>query len=373
MSVVSIYIHWPFCLSKCPYCDFNSHVRSSVNHREWLKSLVLELHSYREYLLNKTVSSIFFGGGTPTLADPYVIAGVIEAIYGICKVLDNVEITVEANPTSVESRKFKEIASAGVNRVSVGVQSLQKDNLIFLGREHSVHDAKRAIDCARQHFSRYSFDMIYGLPGQDLLSWLEELSDAIKLSDGHMSLYQLTIEKGTRFFSLHRDGAFTMPKEETLAQMYEHTEKIMQANGYSCYEISNYARPGNESRHNMQYWKCGDYLGIGPGAHGRVTESSKKYAVSNISNPENWLSKVQECGSGVQIKQKLSEVEILEEKIMMGLRLTSGLDNLPANVISKAQYMLDAGLLTFNGKTLKTTLSGRLVLNSIIKELCNFG
>ncbi len=278
---------------------------------------------------------------------------------------------MEANPTSVEAEKFKNLSLAGVNRVSLGIQSLRNENLKFLGREHDVYEAKGAIDLARKNFSRYSFDLIYALPNQTIAQWEVELEEAIEMAYGHLSLYQLTIEKGTKFFGAHRAGEFAMPDNEVAADMYIRTEDVLEANGYKAYEVSNYAMPGHECLHNMQYWCYGDYLGIGPGAHGRIKQGGRRLAVQNISSPESWLKLVASYGVGVQRKDILTDAEIATERILMGLRTAEGIAVEHVIYKERLKELMDNGLLKLNDNRVIATKHGRLLLNSVIKHLLN--
>lgn len=364
----SIYIHWPFCESKCPYCDFNSYVANDIDYDLWLKSLTQELHYYKNYLSNKQVVSIFFGGGTPSLAPEFIIGELINKMSKEFTLLPNIEITMEANPSSSEAGKFKNIALAGVNRLSLGIQSLRDDNLKFLGRLHSVEQAKHAIEIAKQNFKRYSFDLIYALPNQSINDWQNELKQALSIANGHLSLYQLTIEKGTKFYKAHQMKEFTLPNEELAADLYMATENIMNAHKYTSYEVSNYAQPNNECMHNLQYWNGSDYLGIGPGAHSRITIDNVRYAINNVYNPQDWLNKVNSENHGTQSKQVLNKQDITIEKILMGLRTIYGVDASEFNQI-KLDQMLSAGFLKIKQGMVVATPQGRLILNSIIANI----
>ena len=320
-----IYVHWPFCQSKCPYCDFNSHVHESVDQDRWKKALVAELDSYKEITEDKTVTSVFFGGGTPSLMDPKIVTAILNAIHARWEIAQDIEITLEANPTSVESEKFKAFYEAGVNRVSIGVQALDDESLKFLGRTHDVSQALRALDLAAEIFPRFSFDMMYGRPGQTPDDWERELLRALGYSGGHMSLYQLTIEKGTAFYTANERGDFAMPDEDLMAVFYGMTNSIMAQAGMPAYEVSNYAVPGEECRHNLTYWMYYDYLGVGPGAHGRLTKGDQKMAVHTHRAPDVWLSNVEECAeSGRKEPEILTQKQRFIETLMMGLRIKGG-------------------------------------------------
>jgi oxygen-independent coproporphyrinogen-3 oxidase len=320
-------------------------------------------------LHGKEVISIFFGGGTPSLAHESVIEGVIGHIAKGCQMAQGIEITMEANPTSVEAGKFKNLALAGVNRISLGVQSLRTENLRFLGREHSVIEAKMAIEIACKSFPKYSFDLIYALPNQTIYEWEIELEEAISMASEHLSLYQLTIEKGTYFFKAYNAGEFVMPDNETAADMYTRTEDILQLHGYKAYEVSNYAKNGHECTHNMQYWRYGDYLGIGPGAHGRIEREGERIAIQNISSPEEWLKRVTKVGVGVQQENVLAKEEIAIERLLMGLRTAEGVDNHDIVRSERINELVDNGLLKLKGGRVVATRQGRLLLNSIVEYL----
>lgn len=318
--MLSIYIHWPFCLSLCPYCDFNSHVASSINYQQWSDAYLKELEYFLPVIQNKKITSIFFGGGTPSLMSPSIIYEIINFLSKNAK-LDKPEITLEANPTSSESDKFKEFKHAGINRLSLGIQSLNDKALKILGRKHNSAEAIAAINMARNVFTNYSFDLIYSIPDQTLESWKRELDSALKLAGNHLSLYQLTIEKGTPFYKLHKDGKLILPENDLSADMYELTGNIMEESGYLRYEISNYAKPGFECIHNLAYWNYQNYLGIGPGAHSRVDGN----AIMMVHNPQKWLQSVSTNSHGIQKQIKLSSLEKTTEMVMMGLRINDGI------------------------------------------------
>ena len=325
---ISIYVHWPFCLSKCPYCDFNSHIFAEIDDNAWQQAYLTELDYFSSYIQNKQIKSIFFGGGTPSLMSPKIVAAIIDKISSLGQVLDVTEITIEANPTSSESSKFAGFKAAGINRLSIGVQSFNSDDLKFLGRQHSADEAIKAIDLAAKYFENYSFDLIYARPGQSLKQWQKELELAISLASKHISLYQLTIEKGTPFYSMYHKGVFALPDHEQAFAMYELTNELLEKNGYLRYEISNYAKLGFESVHNLNYWQYGQYLGIGPGAHSRLISSNKTMqAVELIYGPQNWLESVNKNNHGIRSLTSLSKQEVAKEILMMGLRLINGIDN----------------------------------------------
>ncbi|MBQ0771352.1 MAG: coproporphyrinogen III oxidase, partial [Sphingomonadales bacterium] len=322
---LALYIHWPFCVSKCPYCDFNSHVREQVDVATWQRALLADMAHEASLTPGRPLSSIFFGGGTPSLMPPALVEVLIAAAERHWGFTADIEITLEANPSSVEAANFHDLAKAGVNRVSLGLQSLDDQTLQFLGRAHDVHEGLAALDTAQQAFDRVSFDLIYARPGQSLADWQAELERALAFGTGHLSLYQLTIEPGTRFETLVRTGALIPADDDHCADLFELNRNIMTAAGLPAYEISNHARPGQESRHNLTYWRYEDYIGIGPGAHGRRLDS----ATERHKKPENFLSAVERNGNGLKFEQALSPQTRAMEALMMGLRLAEGV-NLPA-------------------------------------------
>lgn len=335
MNNISIYVHWPYCLSKCPYCDFNSHVGIVADHQLWLASYLKEIDYFKTTIESKYIKSIFFGGGTPSLMNSSVIHGIIEKLAQIGTIDNYTEITLEANPTSYETAKFEQFKDCGINRVSIGVQALVNKDLKKLGREHNKNQAINAIKSAASIFERTSFDLIYARPGQTLNDWQQELISAAKFMPNHISLYQLTIEKGTPFYKLHHDKKLILPKNDIAADMYEWTTNYLKEFGYLRYEISNYATVGNQCRHNLTYWNYEEYLGIGPGAHSRL----KNYKVvkhSDVINPstsimmwhtpEKWLKSVQGQSCGIQTINTLTLEETITEFFMMGLRLSVGVD-----------------------------------------------
>ena len=375
-----VYVHWPFCLAKCPYCDFNSHVQADVPQDAWRAALVQESKYYADKLEDvKPVTSIFFGGGTPSLMPPETVAAVIETIRDVFPVDEDIEISLEANPTSVEAGRFQGFSEAGVNRVSLGVQSLHDEELKFLGREHSAKDAIAAVDIARRYFQRYSFDLIYARPGQTLESWEAELKQGLSYADGHMSLYQLTIEKGTQFYTLYQRGDLHVPTEEEGGALYELTTDIMREAGYHNYEVSNYARSGQESRHNQTYWRYGDYLGIGPGAHGRISIGDTKYATRDHRAPQAWLERVEEHGHGAHADTLLTHEERAMEMLLMGLRLDEPLslerlyqeagENRDILDIPAIEQMQENGFLTLTDDALQTTAAGRQRLEFLLSRI----
>jgi putative oxygen-independent coproporphyrinogen III oxidase len=322
-----VYVHWPFCAQKCPYCDFNSHVRfGGIDEPRFRAAFLRELDYTRERTGPRTVSSIFFGGGTPSLMQPETVAAILDRIAALWSVDPHAEITLEANPGSVEAGRFRGYRAAGVNRVSLGVQSLRDDILKSLGRIHSVAEAKAAIEIARTTFGRFSFDLIYARPRQTLAEWKDELRDALAIAGQHLSLYQLTIEPETPFAALHAAGKLVIPDEDAALALYEATQELTAVAGLPAYEISNHAAPGEESRHNLLYWRYGEYAGCGPGAHGRLAADGVRRATSTERNPERWASLVEQNGDGIIEETPLTTPEEADELLLMGLRLGEGVD-----------------------------------------------
>jgi oxygen-independent coproporphyrinogen-3 oxidase len=321
-----LYIHWPFCLSKCPYCDFNSHVEGTVDHERWRRALLDELQHVVRSVGKRPLTSIFFGGGTPSLMAPRTAAALIEAATQAFGAHPNLEITLEANPTSVEAERLRDFKDAGVNRLSLGVQSLEDEALRFLGREHSAGEALKAVDQAARLFSRFSFDLIYARPGQTTDAWSDELRRALDHAGGHLSVYQLTIEPGTRFFNLHQRGQLVLPEDDLQADLFELTRETLAKAGLPPYEISNHAAPGEACRHNLTYWRAGDYAGIGPGAHGRLTIGGERLATSTERMPRAWLDKVEGNGHGELPRERIAIEDQIVEMVLMGLRLDDGID-----------------------------------------------
>jgi oxygen-independent coproporphyrinogen-3 oxidase len=380
-----IYVHWPFCVSKCPYCDFNSHVRDTVDQARWREALIAELRHYAGSTPGRVVDSVFFGGGTPSLMPPATIAAVIGAIRDLWPVADDVEITMEANPTSVEAARFHAARDAGVNRVSLGVQALDAESLRFLGRAHGVDEALAAIATARDAFARYSFDLIYARPGQTPAAWRAELLRALDLAGEHLSLYQLTLERGTRFWQDHARGAFAMPDEDTAATLYEETNALMAERGLPSYEISNYARAGAACRHNLIYWRYEDYVGVGPGAHGRFAVDRAdigrgKRATRQASGPEAWLEQVETGGHATAENRSVDTAEMPGEALMMGLRLVEGIDRRrfsavtahdPLDVIDHDALasLIAGGFIVLDEGSLRATEAGRQRLDAVLARL----
>ena len=375
-----LYVHWPFCVSKCPYCDFNSHVSETVDQEAWRAGLLSELDHFGSKTKNRRLDSVFFGGGTPSLMPAETAAAILDALPVYWDISRDIEITLEANPSSAEAQKFADFRTAGVNRVSLGVQSFHDPDLAFLGRAHSADEARKAITIAKQTFERVSFDLIYALPGQHAAQWARQLDDAIGYDTGHLSLYQLTIEKGTPFYKAHRDGAFDLPDDGLAANLYDQTARKLSENGLLPYEVSNYALSGRESRHNLVYWRGGDYVGIGPGAHGRLTINGRRVRTEQVPLPANWLAAVAEKGHATRVSETVSVPEHVVERLMMGLRLSAGVErqlferqtgrklesclNGP-----KANALQAAALIELDETGLRATETGRLRLNAVIEAL----
>lgn len=381
MESLALYIHWPFCLAKCPYCDFNSHVRDRIPQARFRAALRRELAWEAERLGRRRLTSIFFGGGTPSLMDPETVATLIDDARQLFDPADDIEITLEANPTSVEAGRFAAFRDAGVNRASIGVQSLDAVALHQLGRQHSAPQAVAALETARATFPRISFDLIYARPGQTPAAWRSELRQALSLAADHLSLYQLTIEPGTKFETLHRRGEIVLPDDETAAELYETTAEEAARFGLLAYEVSNYAVPGSESRHNLTYWRYGDYAGIGPGAHGRITLSPRRITATRRHRaPEPWAERVERDGQGLVEETALARSERAQEMLLMGLRLTEGVDR--GRFLARTGMPLDQaldppmlhqalseGYLEWRGETLVATSAGRLRLDALLAAI----
>ena len=380
-SNIGLYIHWPFCLSKCPYCDFNSHVVDNVDHNRWKKALINELAFLSRNLGHKKLKSIFFGGGTPSLMKPETVFETIQLAIDIWDVKQKIEITLEANPSSIEYQTFKSFKQAGINRVSLGIQAFDDKALSFLGRGHDRLDAINALEAAHKSFDRVSFDLIYARPQQTISSWLSELEQAIKFAGEHISVYQLTIEKGTAFYSQYKNGDFDMPSPETAGDFYEVTNERLNSAGLQNYEISNHARLGSECQHNMIYWRSEDYLGIGPGAHSRLTDiKGKRRAMRSLTSPFSWLKNVETNKHALVEQNILNTSEQLTETVMMGLRLREGvslkkLKELTGKTLdqlfgAEALYLLkNEGYLKIDNFYLSATKSGRQRLNGVVRCL----
>lgn len=366
---LALYVHWPFCVSKCPYCDFNSHVRAQVDQAAWRDALLADLAHEAAALPARQVSSVFFGGGTPSLMPPETVAAVLDAAERAWGFVPDVEITLEANPSSVEAARFTDLAAVGVNRVSLGLQALDDAALRFLGRAHDVNEGLAALEVAQRAFGRVNFDLIYARPDQSLAAWAAELARALAFGTEHLSLYQLTIEPGTRFATEAAAGRLTIPDGDAAADLFEATRAITAAAGLPAYEVSNHARAGAESRHNLTYWRYGDYAGIGPGAHGR----RGGLATQRHRKPENWLGAVARNGHGAQSETALSRTERAHEALLMGLRLREGVDLArigPGWVDMPAVARLGRhGLMACEGDRLCVTEAGMLLLDAILPEV----
>ena len=373
-----VYVHWPFCLSKCPYCDFNSHVRhTGIDEARYVRAFTAEIAATAARTPGRTVSTIFFGGGTPSLMQPATVAAVLDAIGRHWNVAPDAEITLEANPTSVEAARFRGYRSAGINRVSLGVQALDDQVLAELGRLHSAREALDAVGIARSVFGRYSFDLIYARPRQTPQDWSNELTRALAEAGEHLSLYQLTIEPDTPFSALHAAGKLKVPNDDISRALYDTTQEVCAAHGLPAYEISNHARPGGECRHNLVYWRGHEYAGVGPGAHGRLDIDGARHATATEKRPEAWLARVESEGHGLVTDDVLIREEMADEFLLMGLRLAEGID--PARYAALAGRSLDAdriAALCENG-LVETTAAGRLrvsmpgfpVLDAVVADL----
>jgi oxygen-independent coproporphyrinogen-3 oxidase len=380
MESLALYIHWPFCLKKCPYCDFNSHVRERIPEDAMVAALRRELAFEAERVGPRKLTSIFFGGGTPSLLSPENVAALIGDARRLFTVAEDIEVTLEANPTSVEAGRFRGYAQAGVNRISIGVQSLDDLSLRFLGREHSAAQAVAAVALGRKIFPRVSFDLIYARPGQDVAGWKAELRTALALAADHLSLYQLTIEPGTKFATAYARREIVLPAEDLAAELYDATAEAAGAFGLEQYEISNYAKPGGESRHNLAYWRYEDYAGIGPGAHGRLTLAGELKAVSRHRAPEIWAEMVADKGHGVTVEDVIGRQDRAREALLMGLRLAQGVsaprflartgvvlwDAVDAGILADC---VEAGYLTVTKTALVATVEGRKRLDAVLPAL----
>jgi putative oxygen-independent coproporphyrinogen III oxidase len=376
---LAVYIHWPFCRSKCPYCDFNSHVRDRVDTARWTRALLADLDHHATLVPGREVGSVFFGGGTPSLMPPETVAALLERVRSQWDVGADLEVTLEANPNSAEAARFRAFAAAGVNRLSLGVQALDPAALRMLGRAHDRGEAIAAIEHARASFPRFSFDLIYARPGQSLAAWRRELDEALMLAGDHLSLYQLTIEPGTAFATLERRGELVAPAEEDAAAVFETTQHRLAAHGLPAYEISNHARPGAECRHNLAYWRYQDYVGVGPGAHGRLTRGEVKYATRQMRLPERWLAAVESAGTGIEEMVAIDRDSAVEEMLMMGLRLTEGVSRArlegAAGRDAEALFgdnlapLVEGGFVTLDQDRLAATAAGRQRLNAVLAAL----
>ena len=376
---LAVYIHWPFCRSKCPYCDFNSHVRDRIDEGRWTRALLADLERQAELAPNREVVSIFFGGGTPSLMPPDTVAALIARVKALWPVASGLEVTLEANPNSAEAERFAGFAAAGVNRLSLGIQALDPAALHFLGRRHDRQEAIAAIALARDTFPRYSFDLIYARPGQSVAAWEDELGEALTLAGSHLSLYQLTIEPGTAFGNRAERGEALAADEEMAAALFEVTQARLEAVGMPAYEISNHARPGAECRHNLAYWRYEDYLGIGPGAHGRVTRGGSKLAIQQRRSPEAWLAAIEETASATEEMTPIERDTAVEEMLMMGLRLAEGVSRFGLEEMAGRSAdqlfgpalarLVEGGFLTLDDQRLAATAAGRQRLNAVLAAL----
>lgn len=380
LEPLGVYIHWPFCQSKCPYCDFNSHVREAVDQARWRAALLRELVELAQRVPERRVDSVFFGGGTPSLMPPETVAAVIEAIRGLWPTAPDLEITLEANPGSADAERFAGYRAAGVNRVSLGVQALDDAALRFLGRRHSVAEALAAVDLARRTFPRFSFDLIYARPGQSAVAWERELTQALAEGPEHLSLYQLTIEENTVFHGAWRRGELQTLGDEPAADLFEATQELMAEAGLPAYEISNHAKPGAACRHNLIYWRYQDYLGVGPGAHSRIMQDGRRLALRQHRAPEVWLETVEAKGHATRREQVIAGAERLSELLLCGLRLDEGIaratfcrelgaepeELLPADRLAQ---LAEEGLIVLDDTALRATEAGRRTLNALLAYL----
>ncbi len=372
-----LYVHWPFCQSKCPYCDFNSHVATNIDQGRWQRAYLTEIDRVSALTPGRTLKSVFFGGGTPSLMEPELIATLVERALCRWTPANDIEITLEANPSSVEAGRFRAYRDGGINRISIGVQALNDSDLRRLGRLHSAAEALKAFDIARHVFDRVSLDLIYARQDQDIKAWRQELTSALSLAIDHLSLYQLTIEEGTVFGERHRHGVLRgLPTDDRAADMYDMTQEVCEANGFFGYEISNHARPGAEARHNLICWRYGDHGGIGPGAHGRLTLATRRYATESFPQPARWLNAVESTGDGTSLSEKIGGADQGTEFLLMGLRLAEGIDPRRYHDLAgapleeeKLQHLSDMGLIEVSDRALRTTPTGRLLLNAVLGEL----
>jgi putative oxygen-independent coproporphyrinogen III oxidase len=375
-----VYVHWPFCAAKCPYCDFNSHVRTAIDEDGWVDGILAELDWVAAHQAQRSVvETIFFGGGTPSLMQGRSTGRILGKIAALWPMANDAEITLEANPASADAGRFADYRSAGINRVSLGVQALNDTDLKKLGRLHDVAEAKRALKLAMTNFDRVSLDLIYARPDQSDAQWRGELKEALSFGTDHLSLYQLTIEPETPYALLHKNGQLQIPGEDLAAELFETTQELTEAAGIPAYEISNHARPGQESRHNLIYWRYGDYAGVGPGAHGRLTLNDRRMATAAIRLPERWRDTVGRTGHGFAEMTPVANDEAAREHLLMNLRLAEGLDLLAYEQRWNAQLdatkittLVNQGLLSQENNRLTATPAGRLLLNRVIEELLTF-
>ncbi|TNC48200.1 coproporphyrinogen III oxidase [Rubellimicrobium rubrum] len=370
----ALYVHWPFCQAKCPYCDFNSHVARTIDQVRWARAYEAEIARAAREVPGRVLRSIFLGGGTPSLMEPETVEAVVGAARAAWGFSNDIEITMEANPTSVEAGRFRGYHAAGVNRLSLGVQALNDRDLRALGRLHSAEEAVQAFGMARDSFERVSLDLIYARQGQTPDDWAAELSQALGLAAGHLSLYQLTIEDGTAFGDRFAAGKLRgLPDEDRAADMWDITQRLTEAAGLPAYEVSNHAAPGQESRHNLVYWQGGDWVGIGPGAHGRLTVDGVRAAIETERTPGRWLQMVEQNGSGESQRENLRALEAAEERLMMGLRLAEGVEmdrlRMLDGLVGRTDSLADMGLVDIREGRLCATTAGRPVLNAVLREL----
>ncbi|SMP06083.1 radical SAM family heme chaperone HemW [Shimia sagamensis] len=371
-----LYIHWPFCQAKCPYCDFNSHVSREIDQFRWLRTYLSELDRVAAETSGRVLNTIFFGGGTPSMMDPEVVATILERVRKLWPTSNDMEITLEANPGSVDAARFVAFRDGGVNRISMGIQALNDRDLQRLGRIHSVDEAKQAFEIARKTFDRVSFDLIYARQDQTLDDWQSELREALSMAIDHLSLYQLTVEQGTAFGDRYNRGKLRgLPEDDLAADMYEVTQNICAEAGMLPYEVSNYAAMGSESRHNQIYWRYGDYAGIGPGAHARVTLNGQRHAIENWRNPTKWLEAA-ETGNGENLREAVSQEGQATELLLMGLRLNEGVDLARYEALAgkplegaRVETLRDIGMIEIEKSRLRVLPQGRMVLNSVLSEL----
>lgn len=372
-----LYLHWPFCQSKCPYCDFNSHVSERIDQKRWLTAYLAEIDRIGQETSGRILSTVFFGGGTPSLMQGELVAAILERIRKTWRVANDFEVTMEANPGSVDAGRFADYAAAGVNRVSIGIQALRDEDLRRLGRMHSVAEAGRALDTAARHFDRFSFDLIYARQDQGADDWRRELNEALSMGPGHLSLYQLTIEDGTVFADRHKRGLLRgLPDEDLSVELYEATQDICEAAGLPAYEVSNHARPGQEARHNLIYWRLGDYAGIGPGAHGRLTLAGQRWATEAPRAPGAWLDLVESGAPGELPREASTREDHVTEYLLNALRLSEGAElsrftalggeEIPANRVAG---LVEGGFLQRHDDRIRTTRQGRMVLNGVLRAL----
>ncbi len=372
-----LYVHWPFCQAKCPYCDFNSHVAAQIDQSRWISCYLSEIERYSCEVPARTLTSIYFGGGTPSLMAPETVAAILEAIRAACPVANDLEVTLEANPTSVEAGRFRGFRDAGVNRVSMGLQALNDEDLRLLGRLHSAAEGRNAFDIARSVFPRVSFDLIYARQNQTPAAWRAELAEALALAADHLSLYQLTIEPGTAFGDRHARGRLPgLIDDDTAAGMYDMTQELCEAAGLPAYEVSNHAGDMAQSRHNLVYWRGGDYVGIGPGAHGRLTLNGQRMATETELSPTGWLKSVETRGSGETLREVIAPEAQAEEYAMMALRLSEGLDRARYRAMRGQDFDPDAldrlcslDMIEVTPERIAATLQGRRILNTVLAEL----